>query len=70
MLIFAFDRSPFRYTGAAIQILTEGGVTLNGNKIVDGMSASTFGEKDLLDGRLAVLRVGKTGNLVVVVDEE
>ena len=55
--------------GKARQILDQGGCQLNGSK-VSRDSDRTLKETDLLDGRFAVIKVGKTGDLVVVVDEE
>ena len=60
----------FTLAGVATQILADGGVTLNGNKVLDGSTASSFSADSLLDNRLAILKIGKTGNLVVVIDSE
>jgi hypothetical protein len=50
------------------QILSAGGVSLNGAKLND--PKATLDETRLIDGHLAVLRVGKGGNLIVHVDDE
>ncbi|KAL7411230.1 tyrosine-tRNA ligase [Mrakia frigida] len=49
-------------------ILSQGGFYLNGSKVAG--EQTTLNETDLLDGQFAVLKVGKTGDLVVVVDDE
>jgi len=49
--------------------LNQGGFKLNGSKVI-AESQSTLSETDLLDRRFAVIKVGKTGDLVVVLEEE
>jgi tyrosyl-tRNA synthetase len=46
--------------------MSGGGFYVNGAKATD--PKATLDVNQLIDGRLAILRVGKTGNLVVCVD--
>lgn len=64
--------APFLHLSSFLEkaslILSQGGFYLNGSKVAG--EQTTLNETDLLDGQFAVLKVGKTGDLVVVVDDE
>ena len=52
----------FASNGEARRMAAQGGLSLNGAKVDDKRA---FGEGDLVDGRLAVLRQGKKGNFLL-----
>lgn len=55
------------FLGTAGKLMSSGAFYLNGKKVTEPKAELTVNE--LIDGRLAVLKFGKTGNFVVRVDD-
>ena len=62
VFMVAADAGMFASRGEARRMAKQGGLSLNGAKIDD---ARVFGEEDLADGRIAILRQGKKNNFLL-----
>ena len=54
----------FKSNGEARRMAAQGGLSLNGAKVDD---KRVFGEGDLIDGRVAILKQGKKNNFLLKV---